>query len=178
MQSRTVRPDAAEYATYFGKYMALVPDGDIVATLDTQRDELVGLLRDLSDAEANTRHAPYTWSIKEVVGHLIDAERVFGYRALRFARADATPLPGFDENAYAAAANFDAWPLGELLAEIEAVRRGHVWLYRHLPEAAWQRSGEANGVRLSVRALAWTLAGHVQHHLIILRRRLADAAST
>src|SRR5262245_46362944 len=103
--------------------MIQVQDGDILATLEGQIQDVLSLLRGLSDAEARTHHPPYTWSIKDVVGHLLDCERVFGYRALRFARGDATPLPGFDENAYARAASYDAYPLPELLAEFESVRR-------------------------------------------------------
>lgn len=166
------RPEASEYAPYYGKYIALVPEGDILALLEAQLTDILAPLRGLSETEANTRHPPYTWSIKEVVGHLIDSERVFGYRALRFARNDATPLAGFDENAYVPAAGFDALPLTELLAELEVVRRSHLWLFRHLPEEAWQRTGIANESRVSVRALAWILAGHVQHHGAILRKRL------
>ncbi len=171
----TDRPDASEYAPYYGKYIALVPDGDILPLLEGQIQDVQSLLRGLSDAEARTHHAPYTWSVKDVVGHLVDGERVFGYRALRFARGDATPLPGFDENAYARTAAYDAYPLPELLAEFESLRRSHVWLFRHLTEEAWVRQGVANEARVSVRALAWILAGHVQHHLTILRKRLAPS---
>ncbi len=167
------RPDPAEHAAYYAKYIALVPDGDILATLDRQLAEVNGLLRGVSEAVGNTRHPPYTWSVKEVVGHLIDSERVFGYRALRFARGDTTPLPGFDENAYARAAHFDSYPLAELLDEFELLRRSHLHLFRHLDAEAWDRRGVANENPMSVRALAWILAGHVGHHLAILLNRLS-----
>jgi hypothetical protein len=169
------RPRSSEYAPAEGGYVALVPEDDIMTVLEEQLAELLALLRPVSEDQGNVRHPPYTWSIKEVVGHLTDGERIFGCRALRFARGDATPLPGFDENTYARAGNFDRCRLGELVEEFEFVRRSHLWLFRHLPEAAWMRIGEANGSAVSVRALAFILAGHVRHHTAILRRRLAGA---
>jgi hypothetical protein len=169
------RPDTTEYAPYYGTYISLVPGGDILAILERQLADVNGLLRGVPEAVGNTRHPPYTWSVKEVVGHLIDSERVFGYRALRFARGDATPLPGFDENAYARAVQFDSYALAELLDEFELVRRSHLHLFRHLDAEAWGRQGVANEKPVSVRALAWILAGHVCHHLAILRKRLSPA---
>ena len=167
------RPDTTEYAPYYEKYIALAPAGDILAILEHQLADVNGLLRGVSDAVGNTRHAPYTWSVKEVVGHLIDSERVFGYRALRFARGDTTPLPGFDENVYARVAHWDSYPLAELLDEFELVRRSHLCLFRHLDAEAWTWSGVANDNSVTVRALAWILAGHVCHHLAILSKRLS-----
>jgi len=167
------RPASTEYAAYYGKYIELVPETDIVATLAAQLDEMLPFLRAIPESQGNVRHAPYTWSIKEVVGHLTDCERVFGYRALRFARGDATALPGFDENTFAPAAESDRWPLAELVAEFEALRRSHVLMFRHLSDAAWSRSGEANNNRVSVRAAAYILVGHARHHTAILRNRLA-----
>jgi hypothetical protein len=167
------RPASTEYAAYYGKYIDLVPETDVVAALAAQLDEVFPFLRAVPEAQGNVRHAPYTWSVKEVVGHLTDCERVFGYRALRFARGDATPLPGFDENAYAPAAESDRVPLADLVAEFEALRRSHVWMFRNLPDAAWPRAGEANGNRVTVRAAAYILVGHARHHTAILRKRLA-----
>ena len=169
-------PEASEYAPYYGKYVALVPDTDVLAAMRSQLEQTLALLRDVPEAEANKRHPPYTWSVKEVVGHLTDSERVFGYRALRFARGDATPLPGFDENAYARMAEFDRCSLSGLVAEFEAVRRSHLSLFRHLPEAAWERRGVANNTTLSVRALAYVIVGHVRHHGVILRKRLSASS--
>lgn len=166
------RPEASEYQPYFAKYVTLVPDGDIINTLERQLNETLATLHGLTEAEANTRHAPYTWSIKEVVGHLTDAERIFGYRALRFARGDATALPGFDENDYVRHANFDARPFSELLSEYEMLRRSHISMFRGLDDAAWLRTGIANGHPISVRALAYNIAGHELHHGAILRKRL------
>jgi hypothetical protein len=171
------RPDPTEYAPYYGKYLALVPEEDVLAALEGELAATLALLRSIPEAQAAVRHPPYTWTIKEVVGHLTDTERVFGYRALRIARGDATPRAGFDENAYARAADCDRHPLSELAAEFEAVRRSHVWLFRHLPGDAWTRRGVANDTGVSVRALAYILVGHERHHTAIVRRRLSDAAA-
>jgi DinB superfamily len=168
------RPASTEHAAYYGKYIDLVTETDIVATLAAQLDEVLPFLRAIPESQGNVLHPPYTWSIKHVVGHLTDSERVFGYRALRFARGDATALPGFDENAYARAAESDRRPLADLVAEFEALRRSHVLMFRNLPEAAWSRSGLANNNGVSVRAAAYILVGHVRHHTAILRKRLGN----
>jgi hypothetical protein len=166
------RPDATEYAAPYANYVALVPEGPILDVLEQQLDALLALLRDLPEEVGNTRHPPYTWSVKEVVGHITDAERVFGYRALCFARGDSASLPGFDENEYVRAAGFDSYRLTDLVAEFESLRRSHLCLFRGLSSAAWQRRGTASGYAVSVRALAHIIAGHTHHHAVILRRRL------
>jgi hypothetical protein len=166
------RPAPTDLGPYFAKYTDLVPEEDIRPVLATQLDEVLALLRPVPEATGDVRHPPYTWSVKEVVGHLTDCERIFGYRALRFARGDTTPLPGFEENDYARAGGFDRVRLADLVSEFEAVRRSHVWLFRNLPAAAWDRAGEANATRLTVRALAYIMVGHVRHHGAILRKRL------
>lgn len=165
------RPGPSEHLPYYGKYVALVPDGDILATLEGQVGETLELLRGLSEERALFRYGPEKWSVKEVVGHVADTERVFAQRALRFARNDATPLPGFDENEYVRNAHFDRCPLGGLLDEFESVRRATVLLFRHLEDQAWDRRGLANNAEVSVRALAWIAAGHERHHRTILRER-------
>jgi len=169
------RPGPTEFAPFYAGYIALVPESDVVAALAAQLDDTLALLRPVAEADADVRHPPYTWTVKEVVGHLTDAERVFGYRALRFARGDATSLPGFDENAYAQAGGFDRVRLVDLAAGFEAARRSHLWLFRTLPEAAWARGGAANGSPVTVRALAYIMVGHARHHTAILRKRLAAA---
>jgi uncharacterized damage-inducible protein DinB len=165
------RPADHEYAAYYADYVGLVPDGDIIAILATQLDDTLALLRNLTDAQALTAYAPGKWSIKEVVGHIADAERVFAQRALRFARGDQTPLAGFDEQAYVPAGHFNERPLPSLLAELAAVRGATVALFAGLPHDAWARSGSANGVQVSVRALGWIAAGHELHHRGILSAR-------
>jgi hypothetical protein len=165
------RPDSTEYAPYFAKYISLVPDGDIIVTLGSQIEATLGLLRGLSEAQGELRYAPGKWSVKEVIGHLIDTERIFAYRALRFARNDRTPLAGFDENDYVAHADFSARSLSDLADEFECVRESNLYLFKHLGDEAWARRGVSNGNEISARALAWITAGHELHHREILRSR-------
>jgi hypothetical protein len=165
------RPEPTEYADEFDKYISRVADGDIIATLASQIDNTVALLRGMSDAQGLFRYAPEKWSVKEVVGHLIDAERIFGYRALRFARNDQTPLSGFEQNDYVEAATFDDQSLGDLASEFEHVRRANLHLFRGLSGDAWDRRGAANNKTVSVRALAYSIAGHELHHMEIIRTK-------
>jgi hypothetical protein len=167
------RPSPTDYAAYYEKYVALVPEADVVSALRSEIEKTQAFLQSVPESESTVRHAPYTWSFREVVGHLIDCERVFGYRALCFARGDTNTLPGFDENAYANVAKFDRFPLAELAAEFETVRRSHLYLFGHFAEAEWARRGIANQNEISVRALAYILVGHERHHTNILHRRLA-----
>jgi len=166
-----IRPAPDEYAPYYGTYVSQVPDGDVVATLAAQVDDSLALLRPLSEEQARFRYAPGKWSVKEIVTHLTDAERVFTYRALWFARGAADSLPSFDENAWAPVAEADAVPLDELLDELASLREATVALFAHLPREAWQRRGIASGKGVSVRALAWITAGHERHHMKVLRER-------
>lgn len=166
------RPDAGEYSSQMGNYVRLVPAGDLLKILEGQLGDLHQLVGGLSDQQSLELHAPYTWSIKQVLAHLTDCERVFGYRALRLARNDATPLPGFDENAYMQFSDPNRWPLAELLEEFDLVRRSHVLMFGHLTADAWMRQGLVNNHPLTVRAMACVMAGHVEHHLLILRKRL------
>lgn len=166
-----VRPAADEHIPYYGKYIALVPESEAVAALEAQLEDMLPFLRSLGEGRGTLRYAPGKWSIKEVIGHLIDSERVFAYRAMRIARADRTPLPGFDENTYVPAARFDRLTLGTLVDELELVRRSNLALFRGLDEDAWVRRGTANGNEISVRALAFIIAGHGRHHVGILKER-------
>lgn len=165
------RPDATEFAPYYGTYVGKVPEGDLLSILETQRRDTQALLAGLSETQALHRYAPGKWSVKEVIGHVADAERVFSYRALRFARGDRTPLPGFDENAYTPAGHFDARPLPDLAAELNAVRRATIPLFASFDAEVLARRGPASGHEISVRALAYVIAGHERHHLGILRER-------
>jgi uncharacterized damage-inducible protein DinB len=168
---QTRRPDPSEHLPYYEKYVLLVPDGDLLSTLEEQMNETQALLRNVPEDRAMFRYGPGKWSVKEVVGHLIDTERIFTYRALRFARNDATPLPGFDENEFVANSDFDRRTLGGLLDEWEQVRRATLTFFRNLGEEAWDRRGNANNAAMSVRAAAWIIAGHERHHRTILRER-------
>lgn len=174
MESPNHRPEAGEYAPYFERYISLVPDGDIVTVLNEQMDETLGLLRDIPEERAGFRYAPDKWSIKELLGHIIDAERIFAYRALRFARKDETPLPGFEQDDYIEHASYDDCRLSELAAELESVRRSTIFLFKHLAKEAWLRTGTANESEASVRAIAYMIAGHERHHCAILRERYLE----
>ena len=167
----TSRPAPTEHAPYYGKYIALVAENDAIAALESQLADALPLLRGIPESKGDHRYGPGKWTIKEVIGHMIDAERVFAYRALRFARKDDTPLPGFDENDYVPAANFGARTLASLIDEFEAVRNASLLLFRPLEAAAWSRAGVASDNVMSVRALAFVIAGHGRHHVEILKTR-------
>lgn len=168
---RTSRPEPTEYAPFYGRYVGQVPNGDIVETLSTQLDRTLRLLRALPEETGDVRYAPGKWSVREVIGHVVDGERIFTYRALRFARGDATPLPSFDENAFVANGSFNDRTLASLLDEYEAVRRSSILLFAAMNATEWMRRGIASGNPMSVRAAAWVTAGHELHHLDILRTR-------
>ncbi len=171
------KPDTTEYLPYYGKYVSLVPDGDILTVLDKQMEETAGLLNSIPESRATFRYAPGKWSIKELVGHVIDAERIFAYRALRFARNDKTPLPGYEQDDYVSNASFDSCTLADLASELKSVRQSNILLFKHLDEDAWMRRGLANDSEASVRALAHIIAGHELHHREILRSRYLSATS-
>ncbi|HKG91331.1 MAG TPA: DinB family protein [Gemmatimonadaceae bacterium] len=165
------RPSESEYLPYYHKYVTLVPEGDIVGLLAQQVGETLGLLRGVSEERGMRRYAEGKWSIKEVAGHMADTERIFAYRALRIARADRTPLPGYEQDDYVRAANFDQRPLADLTDELAQVRRATVALFRGFDAEAWTRTGTANNAEVSVRALAYIIAGHERHHLDVLRTK-------
>jgi hypothetical protein len=172
MPKQTIpRPAPGEYAPFHAGYVAMVPDGDVLATLKTQHAETVRLLARLGESKSRYRYAPGKWSIREVVGHLIDAERVFTYRALTFARADKTPLPGFDENMWASASNADSRTLKSLLEELKALRWATLTLFRGFTAEQLARVGIASGHPVSVRGLVYVTTGHELHHAKILRER-------
>jgi uncharacterized damage-inducible protein DinB len=165
------RPAKDEYSQPFARYVERVPDGALLGHLERQAEDTAAVLGALSEERAGYRYAPDKWSVKQLVGHLTDAERIFSYRLLRFARNDATALPGFDENPYVEAAEFDRRTLADLLAELACVREATVRLLRGLPAEAETRRGVASGGTLSVRALAYVIAGHELHHREVLRTR-------
>jgi hypothetical protein len=164
-------PAADEHAPYYARYISQIPPGDVMAALEAQAITTAKLLAATPEAKGSHRYAEGKWSVKEVVGHLIDGERIFAYRALRFGRADATDLPGFDENHYVPAGKFDRRPLADLAAEFAAVRVTTLALYRGFDAEALARRGTANGQPVSVRALAAIIAGHEIHHVGLLRDR-------
>jgi uncharacterized damage-inducible protein DinB len=171
MSSGASRPADTEYAPFYAGYVNAVPEGDIVALLREHGAALDAALAAVPEERGSHRYAEGKWSIREVVGHLIDAERIFSYRALRIARGDTTPLAPFDENAYTAAAGSDARPLRDLRDELRAVRASTTWLFASLSAEAWTRVGIASGKAISVRALAYIVTGHAIHHQRILAER-------
>lgn len=168
---RSVRPKADEHVPYYSTYIDRVPDGDIIEMLDRQNPETLAFLRGIPEARIDYRYAPEKWSIRQMVGHLVDGERVFQYRAWRFSRADQTPVPGFEENDYVANAPFEKVSMNDLIDELEHMRRATVHMFKNMDEEALSRRGTANGAGVSVRAIAWIMAGHIDHHMQVLRDR-------
>jgi hypothetical protein len=170
------RPQPGEYAPYYDRYISLIQGEDILDTLDQQRRQTMLLLSGRDDEDGDFRYAPDKWSAKEVLGHVCDTERVFAYRALRFSRADATPLAGFEQDDYVRNGPFEQRPLADLVEDFIAVRRATLSLLRNLDEAAWMRRGIANKNEVSVRALAYIIAGHELHHRRILEEKYFAAS--
>ncbi len=165
------RPAPDESAPAFHNYIAAVTSETIGEPLEAQPREMRALLGRLDDTAALARYAPGKWSVKEVLGHLIDAERIFAYRLLRIGRHDTTPLPGFDENAYVPAGRFDVRPLEALLDDFEATRAATLRLVDGMPDGAWSGRGQASGHPITARALLYLIVGHVTHHRDTLRDR-------
>jgi hypothetical protein len=168
-RQRIAPPGADEYAPFYSGYVALAREHDPLELLDSQRDTLRQMCSTLTEEQALARYAPGKWSIKEVMGHLADTERVFSYRLFRIGRGDATPLAGFDQNAYVEAARSDERPLSDLLEDFLSVRTAMIRLVEGLSPEELSRIGVANEASVSARALAYIAAGHVAHHLKILR---------
>jgi hypothetical protein len=165
------RPQPGEYAPYYDRYISLVQDNDILNTLDEQRRQTLLLLSGRTEADGNLRYTPDKWSLKEVLGHLNDTERIMSYRALRFARNDATPIEGYEQDDYVRSGPFARSPLADLIEDYIAVRRATLSLFRNLDEPAWTRRGVANKNEITVRALAYVIAGHELHHRRILEEK-------
>jgi uncharacterized damage-inducible protein DinB len=169
------RPQKGDYADYFEKYISLVPSGDFLDLLQSQREDLIRFLSPLTDEQADFSYAPGKWSIKEVVGHLSDTERIFAYRLLRIARGDQTPLPSFEQDGYIQTGKFTTRTLKDLLDEFSSIREATIALVRSLDAAAWQRRGTASLKQITSTALAFIIAGHVRHHRILLEERYLSA---
>lgn len=165
------RPEPNEYHEFYETYVSKVARDGALERLETQIDETLSLLSGLDDERARHRYAPDKWSVKELLGHLIDTERVFAYRAMCIARGERASLPGMEQDDYVAGAGFDDRPLASLLEEYEHQRRSTLALFASLDEGALARVGVANDSKISVRALAFIIAGHEAHHLGVLRER-------
>lgn len=170
MVSKIARPNADEYAPFYAGYVQHVPDGDLFDLFARQSGTLHGLLGNLSSAQADFRPGPAEWSIKEVVGHMLDGERVFAYRALRISRNDQTPLPGFDQDDFVRESNFKDRTLPDLLEEFDLLRRANLLAFSRLSEEASLRRGMASDNPVSARALLYIMAGHVEWHMESLRK--------
>jgi hypothetical protein len=169
--TRYERPDPSEYPPYYGRYIGQVPDGDLLTMLAEQNRETMSLLGPLPVARGDFAYAPGKWTLKEVIGHLTDAERVFSYRALHFARGHQTPLPSFEQDDWVPQSGAAQRTLADLATEYGDVRRATLDLFTHLPPEARLRKGIASGNEINVRSLAWIIAGHERHHLKIIREK-------
>ena len=171
MTQQIGRPDANEYAAYYGRYISLVPEGDIVTILEQQRDTTAALLKSLSEEQGEHRYAPGKWTIKELVGHVADTERVFSYRAAHVSRSDPAPLPSMEQEVWSAGAESARRTLASLSEELAAVRDATISLVKSLSPAQAMRRGIASNNEVSARALAYLCAGHHEHHVRILKER-------
>jgi uncharacterized damage-inducible protein DinB len=165
------RPEQQEYAAYYHTYISKVPDGEILEILAAQNEKTLQLLRTISEQKANHRYAPGKWSIKEMIGHVVDAERVFAYRALCFARNDPGPFPEMEQNDYVENGNFGARTLADIAEEFRLVRQSNIRLFQSFDEEISLRKGIASGFEFTVRALVYITAGHELHHVGILQER-------
>jgi hypothetical protein len=166
-----MRPTPNDYSPAHAAYVELVPEDDVMSAIEQQSSETQRFLAGLDESKATTRYSEGKWSVKQVVGHIVDAERIIGYRLLAVARGEQQSLPGFDENSYVENAGFDAWSVGDLAEHYALVRRATIVLLRNLPEEAWTRHGIANNAPVGVLGLAYVIVGHERHHLKVLRER-------
>ena len=165
------RPNESEYAPYYQSYVDQVSENDIMHVLRGELDELDVLLARVPAEKEKYAYADGKWTIREIIGHLIDGERVFGYRALCIARGEKQNLPGFDQNDYMLTAPYNHIELEDLLSELRLVRLSNIAMFRSLDEEAWNRVGTANGNEITLRALAFIMGGHVRHHMNVLKER-------
>lgn len=158
------RPATEEFAPYYGRYISLVPDSEILGLLKQQADDTLKVLKSRPESDGNFRYAPDKWTVKEILGHLTDSERAFAYRALRIARNDKRPIEGFEQDDWVRDGDFERRSLADLIDEFRTVRAATLSLFQSLSKEAWTRTGTANNNKVSVRALAYIIAGHELHH--------------
>ena len=164
MPSTATRPASSEYLPYYARYIQKVPGDDVLAALKNQLRETIAFLNCITNEESVARYEQGKWSVREVVGHMIDTERIFAYRALRIGRGDETPLPGYEQDDYVKRGNFDKVRWSALIEEFELVRRANILMFSGFTDEAWMRSGTANNAPVTARAIAWIIAGHELHH--------------
>jgi hypothetical protein len=167
----SIRPEPREYAPYYERYVSLVVGDDILVALEKQLVETIALLSSRSEADGDFRYSPGKWNVKEVLGHVADTERIFTYRALRISRNDKTAIEGFEQDDYIRYSPFEHCRLSDVVEEFAGVRQATLSLFHNLDEPAWTRRGVANESEVSVRALAYIIAGHELHHRTILRNK-------
>ncbi|MCB0833532.1 MAG: DinB family protein [Bacteroidetes bacterium] len=165
------KPPTSEYSSFFQRYMDKIPDGDLLKLLRTNLDATVSLVKDLPESKLAFRYAEGKWSIKEVLIHHADGERIFSYRALCIARGDQTPLPGFDENEYAPQSFADLRSIGSILQEMKSIRESTIELFSNFDPSVWTRMGTVSNAPISVRAIAYIIAGHELHHQSVIREK-------
>jgi hypothetical protein len=165
------RPEKIEYAEYYETYVSLVEENDIVAAMQSQLDEINELFSQISDEKGLYAYEESKWTIKELLGHLIDGERIFAYRAFRISRGDKTPLPGFDQNPYIENAGYNSIKLADLLKEFLLLRESNILFLNNLTDEMWRQTGVASDHPVSVRAIAYIMVGHIRHHVKILQKR-------
>jgi hypothetical protein len=165
------RPQPSEYDPYYEKYVSLVPEEEVVDVLARQHKELFRLFHGVSDSVGTFAYEEGKWTVKEVLSHLIDGERMFAYRVLRIARGDMTPIEGFEQDGYIENSHANRRGISDLLDEFKLLRKANVMFFRNLEPEDWTRVGIANNIEVSVRSLAWIMAGHVRHHVAILTER-------
>ena len=168
---KIIKPGLHTIPNYYHAYVNLVTEEDLLTALERQMLNTILFLRTIPAELESYRYLPAKWTLKEVVGHMLDTERIMAYRALRFSRRDATPLPGFDENWYAPLANTEARSLEDMISEFEAQRRSTVLLFKSMSLSMLELNGTANGLSLTVSGLGWIIAGHELHHMQVIRER-------
>ena len=166
-----MRPADSEFAAFYAGYISRVPEIDPLPALEAQPAELHAFADRIAPEDELFRYAPDKWTVRQTIGHLIDTERVMGYRAFCIGRNETKPLPGFDEQDYVAHARSDERPVKELAHEFAAVRHANLWVVRRWSPEDWNRRGSANGAPVSARAIAYIMTGHVRHHMALLRER-------
>jgi hypothetical protein len=172
------RPQETDYAPYYSRYITLVPETDVLSVLKSQVADLGKLTTGVTAEQEVFRYAPGKWSIREVLGHLIDGDRVFGYRAFCLSRGEQAPLPSFDEKAYIAASRYNDRTVADLYAEFTLVRNTNLTYLERLTESDWERKGTVNGNPITVLALVFIMAGHVRHHIDVLHSRYGIVPTT
>ncbi|WP_166242485.1 DinB family protein [Paenibacillus turpanensis] len=165
------RPEANEYASFYEGYIRSVPEGDLLVILKEQQDELVRVLKSVPQDKEDHRYAADKWTIKQVAGHIVDTERIMGYRLLCVSRGESQSLPGFDQDSYAAAGGHEGRTLADITEEFVTLRQSTISLIRGIPESAWTRTGVMNSKNVSARAIACVIAGHELHHRVILEKQ-------